>query len=114
MAQKISVELISDLSQEQADETVTLALDGKSVEVDLTSKEASALRKAVEPYLAAGRRLTTANKRSGGTSKRTSGANSDLDLNAAREWIRSQGHEIADRGRVKSELLDLYRKHIGA
>lgn len=113
MAQKVRIELVSDISGEPGDETLTLSLDGKTVEVDLTKKEADALRKAVEPYLAAGRKVTGSTKRGAGSARRSS-ANSDLDLNAAREWLRGEGHSVSDRGRIKTELLDLYRKSIGA
>jgi nucleoid-associated protein Lsr2 len=36
-------------------ETVTVNLDGRSYEIDLTAKNASGLRKALRPYIEAGR-----------------------------------------------------------
>jgi hypothetical protein len=39
------------------------------------------------------------------------GTGSGLDkeqLQAAREWLRAQGHDVSDRGRIKGELMDLY------
>lgn len=57
MAQKISVELVDDLVGKTADETVTFALDGVEYEIDLSTKNASALRKAYAGYVEAGRRI---------------------------------------------------------
>lgn len=60
MAQKIVTYLVSDLSGKDVDpsgETVTFALDGEAYEIDLSEKEAKALRSALEPYIQSGRRL---------------------------------------------------------
>ena len=35
-----------------------------------------------------------------------------LDLKAARAWLRSKGHEIGDRGRLKEEHTTAYRAYL--
>lgn len=55
MAQSTVVYLTDDLDGSDADETVKFALDGKSYEIDLNKKNASALRRALKPYVENGR-----------------------------------------------------------
>ena len=51
MAQTTTVKLIDDLDGTNADETVVFALDGKTYELDLSKRNAAALRKVLQPYL---------------------------------------------------------------
>lgn len=55
MAQTIEVKLVDDIDGGNADETVAFGLDGKSYEIELSKKNASALRKALSPYVDSGR-----------------------------------------------------------
>jgi Lsr2 len=59
MAQKVRVLLTDDVDGTEIPsgkgETVVFGLDGKSYEIDLTSKNATALRRAIKPYVDAGR-----------------------------------------------------------
>lgn len=60
MSQRAVVIFTSDLTGKELDssgETVNFSLDGIAYEIDLSAKEASSLRKALEPYVGAGRRL---------------------------------------------------------
>jgi Lsr2 len=59
MAQRLEVRITDDISgvliQPGRGETVAFSLDGKSYEIDLTAKNANLLRKALRPYVEAGR-----------------------------------------------------------
>lgn len=55
MAQSTIVYLTDDIDGSDADETIRFAFDGKSYEIDLSKKNAAALRRAIKPYLEAGR-----------------------------------------------------------
>jgi hypothetical protein len=59
MAQRVVVRITDDLSGAEIPtgkgETVTFDLDGRSYEVDLTAKNTSVLRKALQPYVEAAR-----------------------------------------------------------
>lgn len=109
MAQKVQTitTLIDDLSGEEiaegAGETISFALDGAAYEIDLGEKNAKRLREALAPYIDAGRKAG----RSG--TRPTSNRNSPKELAAARKWLREQGHQVSDRGRIPANLLDLYR-----
>ncbi len=55
MAQTVFVKLTDDIDGGDADETVSFSLEGKSYQIDLNTKNAAALRKALAPYVAKGR-----------------------------------------------------------
>lgn len=68
MAQTTTVKLIDDLDGTNADETLVFALDGKTYELDLSKRNAAALRKVLQPYLEAAR---SANGTQRASSRRT-------------------------------------------
>lgn len=111
MAKKTTVVVVDDIDGVEIEggkgETVFFSLDGVSYEIDLTDANASALRAAVAPYVEAGRR-TARGTRSAVTS-RAPRASSKEDLGAVREWLRSHGHTVSDRGRIPANLLEEYR-----
>jgi hypothetical protein len=78
MAQTIVVRLIDDIDGGEADETVSFALDGRSYEIELSKKNASVLRKLLEPYMengrAAGRALGHGRARNVSSQKGPSGS----------------------------------------
>ena len=51
MAQKITVELQDDLDGGPADETVRFGVDGAEYEIDLSKKNAAALRRKLAPFI---------------------------------------------------------------
>ncbi|ARX87877.1 hypothetical protein SMD44_07359 [Streptomyces alboflavus] len=109
MAQKVQVLLIDDLEGGEADETVEFGLDGKQYVIDLKDKNAKKLRKALEPFLAAGRK--TGGGR-GGSGKRSAGskAGGGQDTAAIRSWAKENGFEVNDRGRVPANIREAYEK----
>jgi hypothetical protein len=102
MAQKVQVTLVDDLDGSSAEETVQFSIDGVSYEIDLSARNAKALREALARYAAAGRRMSSA-RRTGRT--RAAGPNPA----AIREWARGQGIAVNDRGRISAELLAQYQ-----
>ena len=106
MAQKISVELTDDTNGKTADETVTFGLDGREFEIDLTSKNAAALRKAFATYVQHGRRV--GGRRPRGASPKAAGSNG-TDTRAVREWASKNGHTVSDRGRIPNHVLEAYK-----
>jgi hypothetical protein len=102
MAQKTIVQLTDDLDGAKAVETVTFGLDGRTYTIDLSTKNARALRKVLAPYVESGRRVRTGRQAQGRPRTRTtSGAASTQEV---REWARSQGIEVANRGRIPNDL----------
>ena len=112
MAQQIRTLYIDDLDGSEAEGTVRFGLDGTNYEIDLSAAHAKALRKAAQKYVAAGRKVTSARRPGRSNSRRaTNGAPNPTDV---REWAKSQGIEVKDRGRVSSELVVKFQAATGA
>jgi hypothetical protein len=110
MAQRTVTHLVDDIDGGEAEETVTFALDGVSYEVDLSSKNASALRDALTAYTKAGRRIGGRRASAPRGSSRPAGRSGDAPSpTAVREWAKSQGIEVNERGRISKSILEQYQ-----
>src|SRR3954467_13142566 len=103
MVSRTTGEWVDDIAGKPAAETVTFGLDGREFEIDLTEKNAKALRKVLEPWAASGRRGRGRKVR--GTTVVATG----VDTKAVRAWAASNGIEISTRGRISGEVLEQYR-----
>jgi hypothetical protein len=103
MAQKINVVLVDDLDGSEASETVSFGLDGAQYDIDLSKKNADALRKALAPYVAGGRRSRPKGRGRAGSSRSSGPSPSEI-----RAWARENGWSVPDRGRVASEVRAAY------
>jgi hypothetical protein len=104
MAQKIQTLLIDDLDGGEAEGTARFGLDGTDYEIDLSTAHAKALRKAVETYIEAGRKVSSPARRIGrGSGGRAVSAGPKPS--EVRDWAKSQGIKVNDRGRVPAELV---------
>jgi hypothetical protein len=117
VAQKIQTLFIDDIDGSEAEGTIRFALDGADYEIDLNAKHADELRKALSRYVEAARRsggggnATRRPARSSGSGRRA--AASGLNTNEVREWAKSQGFEVKDRGRVPAELVVRFKAATG-
>lgn len=104
MAQRVITQLVDDLDgTELTDgETIEFGLDGKSYQIDLSQKNAEKLRKALEVYVNAGRKVGGSGRRG----RATGGAK--RDTKAIREWANSNGFQVGDRGRIPAEVTEAY------
>jgi hypothetical protein len=104
MVSRTTVELLDDVDGKAAAETLSFGIDGTSYEIDLSEKNAKTLRKALEPFVGAGRRtagrLTRANARPVATG---------VDNGAVRAWAASNGIQVSARGRIPGEIIEKYR-----
>lgn len=108
MAKQTVVTLVDDLDgkaiEEGKGETVKFSLDGQSYEIDLSTDNAKALRDALKPYTKAGRTVSARGTRSTGRK-----GGSKEELSEARKWLRENGHDVSDRGRIPASLMDLFQ-----
>ncbi len=82
-------------------------LDGHQYEIDLCSKNATKPCKELAVFMEHGSRLSNRTLGSGRRGVRSGGARSQADENRAiREWAQAEGYEIAERGRIKQEIVD--------
>jgi hypothetical protein len=84
----------------------TFSLDAKDYEIDLSDPNASKLRDALAPYVAAARR--SGGRRSTGRAAAATDTSQRRSLAEMREWLRSNGYAVKDRGRVPQELVQAY------
>jgi nucleoid-associated protein Lsr2 len=108
MAQKVQVILVDDIDGGSAEETVSFSLDGVSYEIDLSADNAAQLRDSFAPYVGPARRVggrAATGRRRGG--RRPGGDNRTAEI---REWARSNGHKVNERGRLAADLVAAYDK----
>jgi hypothetical protein len=112
VAQKIQTLFIDDIDGGAAEGTVRFALDGTEYEIDLNSKHTEELRSALGKYVSHARKVGGGARR-GRSAGRGRGAGSTLNTTEIRNWARSQGIEIKDRGRVPAEVVAKYQAATG-
>ncbi|HYS36615.1 MAG TPA: Lsr2 family protein [Pseudonocardiaceae bacterium] len=108
MARKVLVRLVDDLDglPSEGVATVTFSLDGVTYSIDLNQANAGKLRDGLADYITAARRIGGRMKRGSAAGGRSAGSANDGP--AIREWAREQGHELAERGRIPSHIVDAY------
>ncbi|ABL80007.1 MULTISPECIES: Lsr2 family protein [unclassified Nocardioides] len=104
MAQKVNIVLVDDIDGSEATETVTFGLDGTTYEIDLNDKNAAALRDVFSGYVGHARKVGAAPRRA----RRAAAASSGPSAKEIRDWARSNGHDVPDRGRVSAEVREAY------
>ena len=95
MAQKVSIILVDDIDGGDASETVQFGLDGTSYEIDLSDKNAGALRDALSGYVGHARKV--------GSGRRTRRASSCRHFGRQRQGGAGLGaRQPAHRARPRS------------
>ncbi len=106
MAQKVIVETVDDLDgtviTDGSGGTVQFSLQGKSYEIDLSDENTSQLQSLLEPYIEKARQTGAIRRPSAPTAKSAS------KLQDIREWARSNGHNVSERGRIAKTVQDAY------
>jgi nucleoid-associated protein Lsr2 len=103
MAQKVQVLLVDDLDGGEASETVAFSLDGVSYEIDLSSNNASKLRKDLTAY------IDHARKASGVGRRRRSRTGPGRERSAEiRSWAKQRGYKVNERGRIPAAIVAEY------
>jgi hypothetical protein len=102
VAQKIQTLFIDDLDGSPADGTIRFELDGTSYEIDLSTGHAQALRAALSPYADAARPAPGTRRPARPRRKPGDGG---PDSTQVRDWARSQGIKVKDRGRIPADLI---------
>ena len=118
MAREVIEKLVDDIDGGVADETVQFGLDGATYEIDLSKKNAAALRKALAPYLATGRKSSSVRSTRSRTATPTKAASGkrarDYDIVQLREWADANDVAVPSRGRIPQAVLEQYRAAGGA
>ncbi len=104
MARKVYVQLIDDLTGEDAEETVRFSVDGADYEIDLTTVNAAELRAVLTKYTAKGRRFR-------GSSAGRAGTGAPLgreESRRVRDWANANGYSPSPRGRIRQDIQEAY------
>lgn len=101
MAKKTITTLTDDITGKEADYSVRFSIDSDQYEIDLSEDNYAALHSALAPFIKSARKIGgRKNSRAGSTAGETS---------AIREWAKSQGIKVSERGRIASEVVEKYR-----
>jgi hypothetical protein len=101
--------LLDDVDGSVAAESVKFAIDGKSYEIDLSKKNAKALRADLEKWAQHARKSARAARR-GPRRRSTSAPASAPSTESAtvRAWANANGVAVPARGRIPRSVLDQY------
>ena len=108
MAQKVHIVLVDDLDGSEATESVSFGLDGTSYEIDLNDANAARLRDALAEFVGHGRKVGSASRRGGRRSSGAAATASGPSAKEIRDWARSNGFDVPDRGRVSAEVREAF------
>jgi Lsr2 len=101
MAQKVTVTMTDDIDGAEAAGTVSFRIDGTSYEIDLSKKNAAALRRVFTPYIDHARRAPRGAR--AGRLARSRQRSPDV-----RAWAKSQGIQVSERGRIPASVVSQY------
>lgn len=93
-------------------EVVEFSIDGSVYEIDLSAESKRQLLRDLERYINAGRRVAargskkSAKKSSGGSHKPA--VEQTINNDAIRDWARSVGKAVSDRGRIPRDVVDAF------
>ncbi|WP_199515973.1 histone-like nucleoid-structuring protein Lsr2 [Nucisporomicrobium flavum] len=114
MAKQVITVLTDDLDGGDADRTVEFGLDGVNYTIDLSEKNVGKLRKVLDPYLEKATRVGRGSAAGRITSRGAaapSGRSSRDQNQAIREWAKKNGHEVSERGRIPSSVVEAFHAH---
>jgi len=111
VAQKVMTTFVDDIDGSEAEGTVRFGLDGAEYEIDLNAKHADALRKSLARYVDAARK-SSGSRRPARRGRRVSA--NGLNSTEVREWAKSQGIDVKERGRIPAELVVKFKAATGA
>ena len=104
MAKNTTVTITDDLDGSNNAKEVSFSLNGRTWVIDLSAKNRAALEKALKPYIAKATEQGQKSRR-GKAARTSSRAKPRTDLSAVREWAKSNGHQVSDRGRISADVL---------
>jgi len=103
MAQKITVALEDDIDGGPADETVRFGLGGTEYEIDLSTRNATAFRRKLAPFIEHARKTGRGQRRRPGRTASSRERSADI-----RAWAKDQGITVSDRGRIPASVAEQY------
>lgn len=109
MAQRTQIITVSDISNVEVvdGERIPFSYRGVDYAIDLTAQEAKEFDQAIALYTGSGQRVGGRKQRTGGSAT----ASTDKEqLAKIREWAGANGYQVAERGRIRGEVLEAFEK----
>ena len=104
---KFKVIRLDDIDGNAAASTVRFAYQGKAYEIDLSKENVKRFDEMMSTFISRSRTKSGTTRTSKVKAKRYSGPG---EQHKAREWARSSGVSVGDRGRVPATVMVEYRK----
>ena len=115
MAKQRVIQLIDDLDQGSADETIRFAIDEQVYEIDLSHKHAAELRAVLARYREHGRRISRVRLLAAGERPGPRRNPAAASRNAhIRAWAAQHDYRVQPQGRIPNEVIKLYEAAQGA
>ncbi|MGX1856601.1 histone-like nucleoid-structuring protein Lsr2 [Dietzia sp. NPDC055340] len=108
MAQQFQVQYIDDLDGSDLGSvanTISFSFDGREYSIDLSDENADKFREVMAPYVENGHRVTGTKAK---PARKSASRSSSGETKAIREWARSNGYDVSDRGRIPADIMDAY------
>ena len=116
MAIQTTTTLIDDIDGSEASDTYTFGLDGTTYEIDLSDSNKAKLSEALSVFVAHARRVDASSRRGRRAARAaakparpaTKVTPDREQTTAIRNWARSQGLTVSDRGRLSQSIIDQF------
>ena len=108
MAQRVTVALEDDLDGGPADETVRFRIGAAEYEIDLSTKNARALRRRLAPFIDHARKAGRGPRRRPGRTAASRERSGDI-----RAWAKDHGIAVSERGRIPASVVEQYQAATG-
>ena len=109
MGSRTTVTLFDDVDGSTDDvRTVSLSLNGKTVELELSQTNYDKVTKFLQPYIAAGRKTSAAGSTRPRPSAPAASKSSADTQKMIRAWAADQGIDLSPRGRISSDVVARY------
>jgi hypothetical protein len=105
MAQKVNILLVDDIDGSEAHDTIQFGLDGARYEIDLSLQHAEELRSKLAGYIAKARKVGSSGGRTARLRRTAVNGSSNKEM---REWAKSRGFKVNDRGRIPADVIAKY------
>ena len=111
MAQKVEVVLTCDLDDGDvaAVDTISFGYDGVGYEFELCQSHLDEFHRVMQGFVGAARRSGSgARRNAGGGGRAPRAAGNPSELAQVREWARTNGFEVSDRGRIPAQVREAF------
>jgi len=108
MAKTETVVITDDIDGSPDAQTLRFAYQGQQFEIDLAENNHVAFLASLRPFIAAARVDPSRRRLRGTRAERRSGSSIPVDRASVRAWARKQGIDIAERGRIRADVLERY------